>query len=244
MSIALPFLGHGCFDIWPWKSKVKVIGDVKSQSPIVGPTSYRLTFISFHVNIGPPIPEILYLKIWPWKSKVKVMGEIKVQGQIVDPTSYQLTSFVPCQLALQFLRYSYFAIWSRKYKVKVMSAVQFADQIVGPTLYQGHGQISRSQSGFDVLLIHIHFVPCQSVFPSLRYGYFKVWPWKSRVLVMGKVKVQGHIVVPTSYWLTSLLFHVNLPSHSWDTAISKFDLESPRSRSSMGEIKVQGQIMG
>ena len=35
----------------------------------------------------------------------------------------------------------------------------------------------------------------------------------------------------TSYRLTSLSFHVNRPSHSWDTAFSKFDLENPRSRS-------------
>ena len=32
-------------------------------------------------------------------------------------------------------------------------------------------------------------------------------------------------------WLTSLSFHVNQPSHSWDKAISKFDLETSRSRS-------------
>ena len=34
-------------------------------------------------------------------------------------------------------------------------------------------------------------------------------------------------------WLTSFLFHVNRPSHSWDKAISDFDLEisTPGSRS-------------
>ena len=46
---------------------------------------------------------------------------------------------------------------------------------------------------------------------------------------MGKVKGQGHIVGPTAYWLTKLLFHINQLSNSWDTAISQFDLESPRS---------------
>ena len=30
-------------------------------------------------------------------------------------------------------------------------------------------------------------------------------------------KFQGHIVALTSYWLTSLPFNVNWPSHSWDT---------------------------
>ena len=49
---------------------------------------------------------------------------------------------------------------------------------------------------------------------------FKKWPWKSKFKVMGEVKVKGHNVSPTSLW-----FHVNWPSHSWDTAFSKFDLE-------------------
>ena len=32
-------------------------------------------------------------------------------------------------------------------------------------------------------------------------------------------------------WITSFLFHVNRPSHSWDTAFSKFYLENQGSRS-------------
>ena len=74
-------------------------------------------------------------------------------------------------------------------------------------------------------------------FPSMSIGHpipelllFEIWPWKSRVKVMGEVTVQSHNVGLTSYRLTSLSFHVNQPSHSWDTAFSKFDLENPRSR--------------
>ena len=48
---------------------------------------------------------------------------------------------------------------------------------------------------------------------------------------MGEVKVKSHNVSLTSYRLTSFSFHVNRPSHSWDTAISKFDVENSRSRS-------------
>ena len=43
--------------------------------------------------------------------------------------------------------------------------------------------------------------------------------------------VESHKLGVASYRLTSLSFHVNRPSHSWDTAFSKFDLENPRSRS-------------
>ena len=55
-------------------------------------------------------------------------------------------------------------------------------------------------------------------------------PWKSKVKVMGEVKVWSHNVSLTFYRLTSLPFHVNQPTHSWDTTFSKFDPENPRSR--------------
>ena len=55
--------------------------------------------------------------------------------------------------------------------------------------------------------------------------------WKSKVKVTGNVKVQSHDVSLASYRLTSLSFHVNRPSHSWDTAFSKCDLENLMSRS-------------
>ena len=48
---------------------------------------------------------------------------------------------------------------------------------------------------------------------------------------MGEVKVWSHNVSVTFYRLASLSFHVNRPSHSWDSTFSKFDLENPRPRS-------------
>ena len=73
---------------------------------------------------------------------------------------------------------------------------------------------------------HIPFIPSESTLQILRYSDFKIWPWKSKVDVMGEVKICIHNVNPTIYRLTSLLFLVNQPSHSWDTIfISKFDFE-------------------
>ena len=46
-----------------------------------------------------------------------------------------------------------------------------------------------------------------------------------------KVIAQGHKVGITPYRLISLSLHVDWPSHSWDTAISKFDIEISRSKS-------------
>ena len=100
---------------------------------------------------------------------------------------------------------------------------------------QGQGQgwsgHWKSQSGCNILLTHIPFIPCQSAIPFLRYDFFKIWPWKSKVKVMGVADIKSHSMGPTFYRLTSLSFHVNRPSHSWDMTFSKFDLENPRSRS-------------
>ena len=94
-------------------------------------------------------------------------------------------------------------------------------------LGQVWGQSSKSQSESNILSTHIRLVPCQSDLPFPRYSILKIWPWKSKV----KVIAQGHKVAITPYRLISLLFHVDRPCHSWDTAISKFDVENSRSRS-------------
>ena len=82
---------------------------------------------------------------------------------------------------------------------------------------QGHGWGERwkSQSGCNILSTHIPFIPCQSGIPFLSYDFFKIWPWKSRVKVMGEVTVQSHNVGLASYRLKSLSFHVNWASLSW-----------------------------
>ena len=84
---------------------------------------------------------------------------------------------------------------------------------------QGHrwGHSSKSQCASNILSTHIPFVPCQSGIPFLSYDYFKIWPWKSRVKVMGEVTVQSHNVGETSNRLTSLSFHGHRASHSWVT---------------------------
>ena len=80
-------------------------------------------------------------------------------------------------------------------------------------------------------MTNIPFVQCQSAFPFLRYGYAKIWSWKSMDKAMHVVKGQLHIVGSASNRFNSFLFHINQPCHIWDTAISKFNLENPKSRS-------------
>ena len=98
---------------------------------------------------------------------------------------------------------------------------------------QGHGwgQSLKSQYEFNILLTNIPFIPCQWAIPFLRYDFFNIWHWKSKVKIMGEVNIESHNMGPTFYRLPSLWLHVNRPSHSWDTSFSKFDLENPRSRS-------------
>ena len=119
--------------------------------------------------------------------------------------------FIPSESTLPFLNYSNFNIQPWKSKVKVMGEVKVWSHNVSLTFYR-----------------HIPLVPCQSAIPFLRYDF---WPWKSKVKVMEEVNIESHNMGPTFCRLKSLPFHVNLPSHSWDTAFSKFDLENPRSKS-------------
>ena len=95
---------------------------------------------------------------------------------------------------------------------------------------QGQSHSSKWHTRYNILLTIIPFVLCWSALQYLRYSYLKNRPWKSKFKVMGEVKVKSHNVSLTSYRLTSLSFHVSRPSHSWDTAISKFDVENSRSR--------------
>ena len=59
---------------------------------------------------------------------------------------------------------------------------------------------------------------------------------------MGVVKEQGYTAGPVSYQLTSFSFHINQTNNSWDTAISKFDLETSKVKV-ISEVKGQGHIL-
>ena len=76
------------------------------------------------------------------------------------------------------------------------------------------GQRSRSYSRFNILLIHMPFVPCQSDHPIRKYSYLKIWSWKYKLKIMDWVKGQDHIRDPTSYQLISLLVPVVPSDHS------------------------------
>ena len=100
-------------------------------------------------------------------------------------------------------------------------------------------------------MTYCHLLCAMSISPPiLRYNYFKIWPWKSMVMVICVVKGQGHIwpwkfkvkvmakVKPDGHiWALEFnryvcfLFRGNRTIFGWDIANSIFDLENSRSRS-------------
>ena len=148
--------------------------------------------------IGPPIPELRLFKDLTLKIKGQGHGWGQVQRHNVGLTSCRLTS-----LSFHANRPSH----------SLDTAVSKFDLKI-----QGQGHSSRSQSRHNTLSTHIPFVPCWSALPFLSYDFFKFWPWKSKVTVMGEVTVQSHNVGLTSCRLRTLSLYVNRPSHSLDTA--------------------------
>ena len=158
--------------------------------------------------MSPCIPIYSYLKIWPWKSTVKIMVWVNVESPKVGVTSYQFTSL---SFHVNWPSHSGDTFFFQNLTLKIQ------DQS------HGWGERWKSQHGSIILSTHIPFIPCQSAIPFLWYYFFIIWPCKSKANVMVEVKVESHKVGVTFYQLTTFSFHVNRPSHSWDTAFSKFD---------------------
>ena len=71
---ALPFLKYTCLKIWPWKSQFKVMGEVKGQGHIAGPTrSIQIPFA--------PCQSILPFLIAISNLTLKIQGQIHKLGQ-------------------------------------------------------------------------------------------------------------------------------------------------------------------
>ena len=66
---------------------------------------------------------------------------------------------------------------------------------------QGHGwgYSSKSLCGCNILSTYIPFVPRQSGIPFLSYDFFQIWPWKSRVKVMGEITLQSQTGGPIDW---------------------------------------------
>ena len=165
---------------WPSHSKDKTFSKFNLENPrsrswvrgklkVTTWVQHPIDSHPFHsMSIGHPIPDIqhfqyLTLKIqgqghgWGghWKSQ---------QGSNLLSTHIP---FIPCQLAIPFMRYDFF----QNLTLKIQGQAH------------GWGQSWKSQSGCNILSTHIPFIPCQLALPFLRYSIFKIWPRKSKVKV-------------------------------------------------------------
>ena len=191
------------------------MGEVKVWSHNVSLTFYRLTSLSFHIN----------RPSHPWDTTFSKVDLENPRSKSWKRWTLKVTTWV--QHSIDSHPFCSMSIGHPIHKIRLFHYLTL--KIQG----QDHGwrESWKSQHGSNILSTHIPFIPRQLAIPFLRNKFFKVWSWKSKVKVMGEVKVESRKVGVTSYRLTSLSFHVNRPSHSWDTALSKFDLENPRSRS-------------
>ena len=144
-----------------------------------------------------------------------VMGEVKVWSHNVSLTFYRLTS-----LSLHVNRPSH--SWDTKFSnfdLENPRSRSWKRWTLKVTTWVQH---SIDSHPFHSMLIG---------HPTHKIRLFRTLTSKTKVKVLIDVKVESHKVGVTSFRLTSLSFHVNRPSHSRDTALSKLNLENPRSMS-------------
>ena len=137
--------------------------DIESHKVVV--TSYRLTSLSFHVNRPSHSWDTTFSKFDLENPRSRVRRPLKV-------TAWVQHSIDSHPLNSMSIGHPIPEIWLfQNLTLKIQG--------------QGHGwgECLKSQSGCNILSIHITFVSCQSAFPFLRYSIFKIWPWKSKVKV-------------------------------------------------------------
>ena len=160
-----PFLKYGYqkFDLENPRSRSWVRSKFKVTTWVQHPTDSH-PFMSIH-------PLICIIELFKYLT-------FKIQGQSHSWRShnrYNILSiyipFIPC----------WWAIPERQLFKKLTLKIQG----------QGHGwgQSSKSQCESNIPATHIPFIPCQSGILLLSYDFIKIWPWKSKVKVMGEVTV-------------------------------------------------------
>ena len=172
---------------------------------------------------------------WSWMTYCQALCAMSPNGHGHGHEWPTARPFVQCQSALPFWdKYSYFKIWPWKSMVKVMFNVKGQGH-VWPSNFKGQdygqGQTHWSHLRPGVQSICLLFVSWQSDHFWLRYWKFHIWPWKSKVNVMAKVKPDGHIWALEFNRYVCFSFRGNRTIFGWDIANSIFDLEKSRSRS-------------
>ena len=132
------------------------------------------------------------------------MNEVKIQGHIIGSTSRVLHPFCSKSTSCPFPEIQLFQNLTLK--------------------FQGQDHSSKSHSGSNINSHPFRFMSRPSHSWDMAISILDL-SWKSKVKVMGEVKIQVQKECATSYRLTFISFHINQQSHSWATSISKFELE-------------------
>ena len=112
MSIGPPILRYSYFEIWPWKSMVKVMCVVKGYGHI-RPSKFKGQGQGQN-----------HWHVWPWKFKVKVMAKSNMMVTFEALSSIDMFAIRFVAIRPFWLRYSKFYIWPWKFKVKVRAKVK------------------------------------------------------------------------------------------------------------------------
>ena len=177
ISHPIPEIQH--FQIWPWKSKVKVMGEANAKSHNMGPTLSRLTSLSFHVNLPSHSLDTTFFKIGPWKSRVKVTVEVEDASYKVGVTFYRLISL---SFHVNRSSHSWDTTFSKfdlenprsrswvRWMLKVTTWVQHSiDSHPFRSMSISHPfpEVQLCQN-LTLKILHIPFIPCQSALPIFR----------------------------------------------------------------------------
>ena len=149
------------------------MGEVKVKSHNVSLTSYRLTSLSFHVNLASYCWVTTFSKfdLENQGSRTWMRSQFKVTMWVKHP----IDSHPFCSMSIG---HPIPEVWLfQNLTLKIKGEVH------------GWGHSSKSQRGSSILSTRIPFIPCQSALPFLGYSIFKIWTWKSRVKVMGEVTI-------------------------------------------------------
>ena len=156
---------------------------------------------------------------WPWSPNVHGHGH-------EWPTA---TLIVQCQSALPFWdtaisKFGHENPWSKSCVWSKVKVVVWPSKFKG----QGYGQVQThcSQLSPRIQPIFMYFISWQSDHLWLRYSKFYIWPWKFKVKVMAKVKLNGQIWALMFNRFVCFSFRGNRTIFVWDIANSIFDLEN------------------
>ena len=207
-----PLLGPSiCHAPWPKVNPIVHSTSYTTHIPFI-PSESTLPFLSYRESKRMWVDRMLHPFLWLSTLTSAMTLTLNFHGRILKKV---LSQEWDGRMTKSWLRSK---LKVTKMGVTFYQLTLFSSMSIGPPIpeiqhfhnltlkIQGQGHRWRghwkSQHRCNILSTHIPLIPCQSAIPFLRYDFFKIWPWKSKVKIMVEVKVESHRVGVTSYHLT------------------------------------------